>query len=600
METLEIVKKLMEEVSTHREELKRVKEAFERYRNFFENIPVGIYRSTPEGKILHANPAMGRIFGYESPEELMKAGSYALYLEPDQRKRLKKEADKKDINKFELQMKRKDGSKVWVRGTEKVVKDESGKVLYYDGFLEDITERKATEEMYRVIIENTHDGIYIYRGNKFLFVNKRLCEFLGYSEEELYNMDIFKLVNPEDRERLKDYGRRREKGEEVPSIYEARVLNKEGQVRTLEFAVSAINYGGKYAALGAVRDVTERKQLEKKLREEKDRAEKYLNIAGNVIVLLNTSGKVKLANKRACEVLGYTESEILGKNWFDNFILPEQRKEIREVFKKILSGEIESFEYYENPVLTRDGKIRMIKWHNSVIKNSKGKVLEILTSGNDITELKEKEEKLRASLREKEILLRELHHRVKNNLQIISSLLRLQARHTDDERVSRLLSESQHRINSISLIHEKFYRSESLAEIKLGEYTKSLINELFRSYGTDKNRVQVELRFKEILLPIDKAIPAGLIINELVSNVLSYAFPAGKKGKLEIGITSPEKKMVEITVRDNGVGIPDSVSFDSPSTLGFRLIKILVNDQLKGEIKLKRRGGTEFIIRFRR
>lgn len=730
MDTGGIIQKLMREISTHRKELKRVEEAFKRYQSIFDNIPVGVYRSTPDGRIIKANKAMARIFGYDSPEELMAAGSYALYPDPGVRDEVKEEARKKDINEFELRMKRKDGKLIWIRGTERVVKDEKGEVLFYDGFLEDITEQKMaeeearqlerlfkdltekslvgiyliqdgvfkyvnprlaeifgysveeivdklgpsdltypedrhivkenirkriegkvksihyvfrglrkdgkfiwvkaygsltiyegrpaiigtlvditeeterdkklreSEELYRAIVENSHDGIYIYRGNKFLFVNKKIKEITEYAEDELYKMNIFDLIHPDDRKRIREYARKRAEGKEVPSTYSAKIVTKNGRIKIVEFAVTRINFKGEYAAVGFVRDVTWREKLSKELKEEKERAEKYLNIAGSIIVVLDREGRVKLINLEGSRLLGLPKEEIIGKNWFEYFIPEENREEMMGFFNRIVKGE-EKGEHYVNPILTAKGDLKIVKWRNSVIRDDEGKVIEVLSAGIDITELLEKEEKLQASLREKEVLLRELHHRVKNNLQIITSLLRLHSRYVKSPEVLNILKDSQSRIKSIALLHEKFYHSEDLANVKFGDYIKSLVRDLYRSYDVDRSRVELKLEVDNIFLPIDRAIPAGLVINELVSNSLKYAFPEGRKGTIRIKL-SLKGEEVEIIVSDDGVGISKDVDFDSPSTFGFRLIRILVEEQLKGKIKLKTGKGTEFRIRFRR
>ncbi|MCD6454635.1 MAG: PAS domain S-box protein [Candidatus Aminicenantes bacterium] len=728
-----IIKKLVEEITEHRQELKKVQEAFERYKTLFENIPVGIYRSTPDGKILKANFAMARMFGYDDPEELMKAGSYALYQDPKERDKLKEKAKALDVNEFEIPMKRKDGSIIWVRGQEKVIRDENGEVLFYDGFLEDITaqkkaeqeaeevkkvmrdlteksdvgfylvqdgvfkyvnerlaeifgydvdellekkgpedlthpedwpwisktiirrlsgkvkfshnefrgikkdgsviyvssfgnqtvyngkpaivgslldmterknqeiELKEREELYRVIIEATHDGIYIYRRDRFLFVNDRICEITGYSKEELYKINIFELIHPDDRERIKSYARDRERGKAVPFRYNAKILTKHGEVRIGEFSVRAVQYKGKHAVISFVRDVTERINLMNRIKEEKDRAERYIDVSGNLILVLDREGKIRLVNKEGCKILQCEKEEIIGEDWIERFIPPENREKVIEVFKNIVNGNIREFSQYENPIITAKGNKRIILWRNSIITDEKGNIREVISSGADITELKNTEEKLKNLIEEKDILLRELHHRVKNNLQIVTSLLRLQLRRIKDPRLQHVLKESEDRIVSIVLIHEKFYMSENLKEIRFEEYVKSLIKTIYRSHNVSEKKVRLKIEGDKLTLPIDAAIPAGLIINELVTNALKYAFPGDLKGSLEIRMSSDERDWVEIYVRDDGVGLPDSVDFDHPESLGFKLVKILAEGQLGGEVELvRKKKGTEFRIKFRR
>lgn len=213
----------------------------------------------------------------------------------------------------------------------------------------------------------------------------------------------------------------------------------------------------------------------------------------------------------------------------------------------------------------------------------------------DITD-RRRSEKIKASLEEKEVLLREIHHRVKNNMQIISSLLNLQSYYIKDKKYVDMLKESQDRIKSMALIHEKLYQSESLANIKSSDYIAALVNSLFQSYEVTTQRIAVKLEIEDMSLDIDTAIPCGLIINELVSNSLKHAFP-DREGEIMIVFRSIDDTK-ELTVSDNGVGIPEDVDFKTTESLGLHLVTILAEDQLDGEITLDRSKGTTFCITF--
>ncbi|MBU7016564.1 MAG: PAS domain-containing protein [Theionarchaea archaeon] len=213
----------------------------------------------------------------------------------------------------------------------------------------------------------------------------------------------------------------------------------------------------------------------------------------------------------------------------------------------------------------------------------------------DVTDRK-RSEKIKQSLKEKEILLQEIHHRVKNNIQIISSLLNLQSSYIKDERYKQMLRDSQDRIKSMALIHEKLYQSSNLADISFGEYIQDLVQSLYRSYGT--MNITLEVQGSGVSLGIDTAIPCGLIINELVSNSLKHAFP-DDKGKIRIGFRSIDGD-IELVVSDNGVGIPDTIDFRTTESLGLHLVTILVEDQLKGTVSLERNDGTTFTITFKK
>lgn len=216
---------------------------------------------------------------------------------------------------------------------------------------------------------------------------------------------------------------------------------------------------------------------------------------------------------------------------------------------------------------------------------------------DEIINRKHAEEKITASLYEKEVLLQEIHHRVKNNMQIISSLLRLQSDNIDDVHYQQMFINSQNRINSMALVHEKLYQSNEFTNINFGEYLKDITNNLAQSYYL--SGVVLNIDTDDISLGINFAIPCGLIINELVTNSLKHAFPDGRSGEIKVGLHLNDKNMVELIVSDDGIGIPANLNLDDMPTLGLRLVKILAENQLHGELEIIRNKGTEFHIRFK-
>ena len=214
----------------------------------------------------------------------------------------------------------------------------------------------------------------------------------------------------------------------------------------------------------------------------------------------------------------------------------------------------------------------------------------------EIGRRQEAETRIRASLQEKEVLLKEVHHRVKNNLQIISSLLNLQSGYIDDERTLQMFKESQSRIQSMALIHEKLYQSEDLARVNFAEYIDSLVGFLMRSYGS--GGVGIALNVEPVFLSLDTSIPCGLIVSELVSNSFKYAFPKGHVGEIFVRLKSIDDEHYELSVGDTGIGFPEDVDFQETESLGLQLVTTLAN-QLDGEIELDRSNGTAFRICFR-
>jgi two-component sensor histidine kinase len=207
------------------------------------------------------------------------------------------------------------------------------------------------------------------------------------------------------------------------------------------------------------------------------------------------------------------------------------------------------------------------------------------------------EEQIKASLQTKEVLLREIHHRVKNNLQVISSLLKLQSGHIKDPEARELFRESQNRVRAMALIHEKLHQSTDLARVDMGLYVRSLANHLLRSCVVQPGAVVPKVQVDDVFLGIDTAIPCGLIINELVSNSLKHAFPAGRPGEIRIDLRSDGAGRFVLTIADNGVGCPGPIDFGRTESLGLQLVNALAN-QLGATLEASQRGGTSFTITF--
>ena len=207
------------------------------------------------------------------------------------------------------------------------------------------------------------------------------------------------------------------------------------------------------------------------------------------------------------------------------------------------------------------------------------------------------DERLKASLREKEALLQEVHHRVKNNLQVVSSLLGLQSRTISDVAVRKAFEESRDRIQSMALLHECLYQSDDLAGIDFAEYLPRLSNQLIASYGV-KDRVRLDARIEHLKIGMDLAVPCGLIVNELVSNSLKYAFPDGGRGTVLLSLRQQTEGMTELRVADDGVGLPAEIEWKETKSLGLRLVRILAL-QLQASVTMQRSGGTSFAIVFR-
>jgi len=296
-------------------------------------------------------------------------------------------------------------------------------------------------------------------------------------------------------------------------------------------------------------EIQRRMRIEGELRKERDRAQNYLDISGVMMLALDRDAKVTLVNEKGCKILGLPEDKVLGKEWFKNFIPEHEREKVKTVFEQTINGEKDLVEYFENEILTGENERRFIAWHNTDLKNEDGQIIGTLSSGEDITERKKDENKIKNSLKEKEILLREIHHRVKNNMQIILSLLSLQSEQIEDEKYKKLLIDSNNRIKSMSLIHETIYRSKDVARLDIENYFNDIFQHLLKIYYNPDLSIKSQINIEPVNLNLDLSIACGLILNELVSNALKYAFISKHHGTILITLKKTDKSKVVLTLK---------------------------------------------------
>ncbi len=316
------------------------------------------------------------------------------------------------------------------------------------------------------------------------------------------------------------------------------------------------------------------------------------------VILFNGQGVIVRANPAAADILGLDphameRETLLGLvkvSRVDGFPLPPEEGP----GARVLRGEQVTEE--ELVLVNRKGETLVVLVSGAPLIDA-GRVVGGVIVARDATESKKSEERLKASLREKEMLLKEVHHRVKNNLQVIASMLNLQAGTVQEEPVRVALRDSQNRIRTLALIHEKLHGARDVAEIPIKEYVRDLTSSLFRSLTPQSASVSLDLDVADILLGIDAAIPVALMLNELVSNSLEHAFPQGGDGAMSITFKPISASRYKMVVADNGVGIPEELDFRNSDSLGLQLV-CLLSKQLGGNIELDRRGGTRFTVEF--
>ncbi|TXT60352.1 MAG: hypothetical protein BAJALOKI2v1_110012 [Promethearchaeota archaeon] len=340
-------------------------------------------------------------------------------------------------------------------------------------------------------------------------------------------------------------------------------------------------------------DIIIRLSTEEELRrsEEKYRTLTEQSLLGTIII---ANGEIIFANEGVSKILGFSIDELLtwDINTIGQHIHPQDLKKAIEEYEMILNGDIPSLQT----------EIRMEKKQNDYL-HTRQYIKKIQFQGEsalhiniiDISEQKKNEKLLEASLEEKEILLKEIHHRVKNNLQIISSLIVLQEEHIDDEDIISIFRDFQSRIKAMALIHQILYNSEDFSKIDLPKYIKDLINNLFKAYSARSKRIDLRLNIEDIDLSLDQAISCGLIINELVSNSLKHAFSREDQGKIGVSLKKRENNMLFLEVYDNGRGFPKNLDYQQSSTLGLKLINTITR-QMDGKITFEKVDGARVII----
>ena len=346
-------------------------------------------------------------------------------------------------------------------------------------------------------------------------------------------------------------------------------------------------------------DVTDRMVAEMALHESEERYRTLFNRLPIGLYRITTNGKVIDANPALVRMLKFPSIELLmSVNLNEQYLNAQVRKEWQERIEKddFIRG-------FETKWKCYDGSFVWISESARIVKNKDGKLLYYEGSVEDITQRRQDEERIKAALVEKEVLLKEVHHRVKNNLQIMSSLLDLQADQVREEEALNTIKESQNRIRTIALVHDGLYHSDDLAKIDFSEYLHGLVDNLLRSYKVSLNLIHTLIDVKSVYLNVDKAIPCGLIINELVSNSLKYAFPNGKIGEIRIVFTKDGENSrnghseYTMIVSDNGVGLPVDFDVKNCRSLGLTLVHTLIK-QLRGNVDMCRDEGTRFNIKF--
>ena len=462
---------------------------------------------------------------------------------------------------------------------------------------------RESEERYRNVVEDQTEFICRFLPDgTHVFVNDAYCRYFNKKREEIIGNRFKPVLHPEDREIVALHFASLTPQNPVMNI-DQRIIMPDGIIRWQRWSDRAIFHAdgslNEYQSVG--RDITDRKQDEEALHETNEYIQKLIDFANAPIIVWNPAFQITRFNHASEHLTGRTEQEVLGQK-IDILFPNDSREASLALIKNTLEGE--RWEAVKIPILGSDGTIRIVLWNSANILTEDADLISSIAHGIDITEFERAEETIRSALAEKEMLLREIHHRVKNNITEIISLIELQIISLTDSTQIHLLKDLESRIRSMALVHESLYLTEDLAWINIATYTENLIRSLFQVYGTGTD-IRLRIEMGDVTIPPETAIPYGLVMSEVVTNSLKYAFPktfscAEIRGEpCTIALTlHREGSDYLLKIADNGTGMPEGVDVTMSPSLGLYLIRIIVTHQLRGSLEISTAEGTAYTIRF--
>lgn len=455
-------------------------------------------------------------------------------------------------------------------------------------------ELRQAQQYARSIIDSSLDMIVAtdidYKINDF---NSAAEATFGYTREEVIGEHLSILFSDE-QEMKKVIQRITENGSLANEIINRK---KDGTffISFLSASVLKNEKGEIVGAMGVSRDITALKKAEEELRLSEERHRAIYDQAYIGIARIAKMGRFLLVNERLCDMLDFTAEELYRKTFYE-LAVPDEVEESLVDWDQLLSGKIKNFSR-EQTYMRKDGQLLSANVTVSLVRDTNDSPNYFVAVFEDITERKEYERQLEESLKEKEVLLKEVHHRVKNNMQVISSILNLQSSYIEDETALGILRESQDRIKSMSFVHESLYQSNTLSEVNFAEYIQNITRNLYHSYSRPEGGIELRFDLESIYLNLDTSIPCGLIINEVVSNSLKYAFVGRERGIIELGFTKLSDGKLKLIISDDGIGLPDNFDIENAESLGLQLVTTLVT-QVSGDLEIDNSKGTRFTIIF--
>ncbi|HEY7391624.1 MAG TPA: PAS domain S-box protein [Bryobacteraceae bacterium] len=558
------------------------------------------------------------VFGYP---DLLPEWTYEIFLEhvlPEDReevdRKFREAVAKGEDWEFECRIRRADGATRWIWARGRSVSDEHGERQRMSGVMKDITNqkreeeaRRLSEERFRIVVESSPGAtIMVAEDGRIKLVNAQTEKLFGYPREELLGQVIELLIPHRFRSAHPGYRAgflAKPSGRSMGAGHDLFGLRKDGSEVPIEIGLSPIKTGEGQFTLVTITDITERKEAEAKIRESERQIRRLADAMPQIVWTATPDGVFDYYNERWYEFTGLPRSQQGNGDWLQN-LHPNDAQRCLDAWRWSVAS-VTPFEVEYRFWDRQSSSWRWFLGRALPIRDESGRVTKWAGTCTDIDERKrisetldlrvqERTQDLERSLHEKETLLKEVHHRVKNNLQVICSLLALQIE-TYAPGSAAALQDAYDRVHSMALIHEKLYQSATVSDVDFGAYIEILARQLMQAYAIDPARIRMELSVEPIPLPIDQAIPSGLILNELVSNSLKHAFPAGRAGVIEVAFKRIEPETLMLRIADNGIGLPASFSFDTTTSLGLQVVETLVR-QLRGELQIGRDGGTQITI----
>lgn len=566
-----------------------------------------ICASDPQGHITEFNKAAQQTFGYSSEEVLGKHVTM-LYQVPEERMKVMEMLMMEDgFFSGEVVNKRKDGTYFTAFLSASILKDPNGNTIGSMGVSRDIsaiknaeTELRLSEEKYRAIYSQAYIGIaLVHKDNgHFIEVNQRLCDILGYEMEDLQKMTVHELRLKGDLSHLPSGKEFIKRGFERV-FDEQRYRDKAGREVILNITISLVKdpAGQPLHFVYVYEDITPKRRAEEQIRLQAAKLSAIFESSSHMIWTMDRNYQLVSFNNNQSKWLrdNYNLKPYVGMPLLSGSMVStdEYNNFWKEKIDIAFAGETVKF---ETEYINKRGIPHWREVFLNPIKDERDIVIEVSCIAHDITDQKAAEENIRQSLKEKEVLLKEVHHRVKNNLQVISSILNLQSSYVKDKKSLDLLLESQNRIKSMAFVHESLYQTKDFSNINFSSYVENICSNLVHSYSNPDNPPELTMNLDSIQLNLDTAIPCGLIINELISNALKYAFKGKEEGKLDVEVKA-NGDTLKIVISDNGKGLPENIDFRNTESLGLQLVVTLV-EQINGKIALETKKGTKFTIEF--